>query len=444
MTSGASLLLLLSLIHRSHAQMEVRVQIFTDNTCTGTATADHQVPFTLGGQGQGTPLTAAYCSVLPDAHSTALGVAAGSFMGIAGECTSDENKFAFYCTGSTKSACEASLVDKEGKGDDAITSDANCHFMPTSDFTGGCTALGSSFKTYTLSRTTPLAEGTLTATGYSATDCSGTGATQLVPLNGGCVAMNSDYMDSIGLTGSYAEHRTRVAGWHGDATTGYYSCSSEPGAPGTECELLVTCQAPGRCDTGASDGKAVGGTCNTGTRATSFGVTYAAGTKAATSDLLVTFTLAGVVSDYDLNEQAAIQTEIAKQASVARDDVALVLTSGSVVIDATITVPATLAAATKSSLAAGMFASAASLQTALQTQSVLSSVVVSSVTAPVASGPPSAPPSAGGSGGGDSSDNTVWIIVGVAAPVAAIAAAIVAWMCIKRQRAAASPSKLEA
>ena len=49
MASGASMFLsLLILIHRSHAQMEVRVQIFADNTCTGTATADHQVPFSFG------------------------------------------------------------------------------------------------------------------------------------------------------------------------------------------------------------------------------------------------------------------------------------------------------------------------------------------------------------------------------------------------------------
>ena len=131
MASGASMFLsLLILIHRSHAQMEVRVQIFADNTCTGTATADHQVPFSFGGQGQGTTLTAATCSVLPAAHSTALGVAAGSYMGFAGECTSDENKFAFYCTGTTKSECEASLVDKEGKGDSEMTNQAAILCLP--------------------------------------------------------------------------------------------------------------------------------------------------------------------------------------------------------------------------------------------------------------------------------------------------------------------------
>ena len=74
------------------------MQIFAVS-CTGTATTASSVRLR---QGQGTTLTAATCSVLPAAHSTALGVAAGSYMGFAGECTSDENKFAFYCTARKK------------------------------------------------------------------------------------------------------------------------------------------------------------------------------------------------------------------------------------------------------------------------------------------------------------------------------------------------------
>ena len=92
---------------------------------------------------------------------------------------------------------------------------------------------------------------------------------------------------------------------------------------------------------------------------------------AITSDFKVetSFTLSGSLSDYDDAAKASIQKVFAEEAGVEASAVALELTSGSVVVSATIYFASQAAADEKgSALAAGILKDEGSLLTALTTQ----------------------------------------------------------------------------
>jgi len=113
------------------------------------------------------------------------------------------------------------------------------------------------------------------------------------------------------------------------------------------------------------------------------------------------------VSDYDQPTQAGIKTAIASVPGVTVAAVSLDISPGSVIITATIVVPAAQAASIVDALSASMFSSPGALQAALSSAGVVGITVEAILTAPMsdsrasAASPPTPPlpPTGGGPGG---------------------------------------------
>ena len=97
------------------------------------------------------------------------------------------------------------------------------------------------------------------------------------------------------------------------------------------------------------------------------------------------------MSDYDQATQTGIQTAIASEAGVTVSAVSLDISAGSVIITATIAVPAAQAASSVNALSSGMFSSPSALQAALSSAGV--AITVEAIqTAPMTISSPAPPP----------------------------------------------------
>jgi len=111
----------------------------------------------------------------------------------------------------------------------------------------------------------------------------------------------------------------------------------------------------------------------------------------AVSIATAAFSASGDVSDYDQATQAGIQTAIASEAGVAVSAVSLDISAGSVIITATIAVPAAQVASSVDALSSGMFSSPSALQAALSSAGV--AITVEAIqTAPMTISSPAPPP----------------------------------------------------
>jgi len=171
------------------------------------------------------------------------------------------------------------------------------------------------------------------------------------------------------------------------------------------------------------------------------------------STVVAAFSAGGDVSDYDQAALDGIKTAIAIEAAIATSAVSLDISPGSVIITATVVVPAARAASSVDALSTGMFSSPSRLQKALSAAGVVGVAVEAIQTAPMAvsslsspASPPSPSPSSeGGIDGG--ADDVIeggkqgvgtGLIAGIA--VAAILAVLVP-LCIllRRQRRRMGP-----
>ena len=100
------------------------------------------------------------------------------------------------------------------------------------------------------------------------------------------------------------------------------------------------------------------------------------------SIVVTAFSASGDVSDYDQARQDGIKIAVATEAGVAVTAVSLDISPGSVIITATIAVPAGLASSSVGALSAGMFSSPGALQTALGSTGVLGITIEAIQTAP--------------------------------------------------------------
>jgi len=114
------------------------------------------------------------------------------------------------------------------------------------------------------------------------------------------------------------------------------------------------------------------------------------------STVVAAFSASGDVSDYDQATQDGIKTAIASEAAIATTAVSLDISPGSVIITATVAMPAAQAASSVDALSTGMFSSPSALQTALSAVGVVGVAVEAIQTAPMAISslsPPASPPS---------------------------------------------------
>lgn len=207
--------LVAALLTTATADLAVHVKTYSDAACS-TAVADYQVPWKYGAASSGHT-----CVAMPAALTTALGLAAGTHAGFAGQCSADDG-FAYYCIDAAKSGCESSLglVAPGTKAPDAV---AGCSSVSVGAFKGvsanDCQAAGNGvYQTYELIQQEVRPVGTLMATAYVATGCTGTSADFAIPVNNGCATIPDAYSTIITAPAN------RRAGYFTDSSN-YYSCS---------------------------------------------------------------------------------------------------------------------------------------------------------------------------------------------------------------------------
>ena len=215
MRGGRAAALLAALLTTATADLAVHVKTYSDAACS-TVVADYQVPWKYGAASSGHT-----CVAMPAALTTALGLAAGTHAGFAGQCSGDDG-FAYYCTNAAKSGCESALglVAPGTAGPDAV---AGCSSVSVGAFKGvsanDCQAAGNGvYQTYELIQQEVRPVGTLMATAYVATGCTGTSADFAIPVNNGCATIPDAYSTII------TAPVNRRVGYFMDSSN-YYSCS---------------------------------------------------------------------------------------------------------------------------------------------------------------------------------------------------------------------------
>jgi len=149
------------------------------------------------------------------------------------------------------------------------------------------------------------------------------------------------------------------------------------------------------------------------------------------------FSASGEVSEYDDDRKRRIASVFATEANVPVDDVTILVVSGSVIVTATISVPAASADETAALLQNGIVASPDALQSAMSTGGV-NGVTIEDVCSPPAVS--ASPPSDGTGAEDDSGASSVVMIIAIAAGgTLLIVAVAVVMICHARSRRS-SPS----